>query len=62
MAADPRTDSTAGGSDPTRDLAEHLVSRGRHQGFLRANDISRAFEEAGLPASHGKRVLRTLSD
>jgi RNA polymerase primary sigma factor len=63
VAADPRTDSsTAGGSDPTRDLAEHLVSRGRHQGFLRANDISRAFEEAGLPASHGKRVLRTLSD
>ncbi len=63
MAADPRTDSTAaGGSDPTRDLAEHLVSRGRHQGFLHANDISRAFEEAGLPASHGKRVLRTLSD
>ncbi len=61
MAADPRSDSTAG-SDPTRDLAEHLVSRGRHQGFLRANDISRAFEEAGLPASHGKRVLRTLSD
>ena len=54
MAADPRTDSTAaGGSDPTRDLAEHLVSRGRHHGFLRANDISRAFEEAGLPASHG---------
>jgi RNA polymerase primary sigma factor len=62
VAADPRTDSTAGGSDPTRDLAEHLVSRGRHQGFLRANDISRAFQEAGLPASHGKRVLRTLSD
>ena len=62
MAADPRTDSTAGGSDPTRDLAEHLVSRGRHQGFLHAKDISRAFEEAGLPASHGKRVLRTLSD
>jgi RNA polymerase primary sigma factor len=63
VAPDPRTDSTAaGGSDPTRDLAEHLVSRGRHQGFLRANDISRAFEEAGLPASHGKRVLRTLSD
>ena len=63
MVADPRTDSTAaGGSDPTRDLAEHLVSWGRHQGFLRANDISRAFEEAGLPASHGKRVLRTLSD
>ena len=63
MASDPRTDSTAAdGSDPTRDLAEHLVSRGRHQGFLRANDISRAFEEAGLPASHGKRVLRTLSD
>jgi RNA polymerase primary sigma factor len=63
VAADPRTDSsTAGGSDPTRDLAEHLVSRGRRQGFLRANDISRAFEEAGLSASHGKRVLRTLSD
>jgi RNA polymerase primary sigma factor len=64
VAADPRSDSStaAGGSDPTRDLAEHLVSRGRHQGFLRANDISRAFEEAGLPASHGKRVLRTLSD
>ena len=63
MAADPRTDSSnAGGSDPTRDLAEHLVSRGRRQGFLRANDISRAFEEAGLSASHGKRVLRTLSD
>jgi RNA polymerase primary sigma factor len=65
VAADPRSDSSstaAGGSDPTRDLTEHLVSRGRHQGFLRANDISRAFEEAGLPASHGKRVLRTLSD
>jgi RNA polymerase primary sigma factor len=64
VAADPRTESStaAGGSDPTHDLAEHLVSRGRHQGFLHANDISRAFEEAGLPASHGRRVLRTLSD
>ena len=62
MAADPHTDSTAGASDRTRDVAEHLVSRGRHQGYLHVNEISRAFAEAGLPASHGKRVLRTLSD
>jgi RNA polymerase primary sigma factor len=62
VAADPRTDSTAGASDRTRDVAEHLVSRGRHQGYLHANEISRAFAEAGLPASHGKQVLRTLSD
>ncbi len=62
MASDPRTDSTAGASDRTRDVAEHLVSRGRHQGYLHANEISAAFAEAGLPASHGKRVLRTLSD
>jgi RNA polymerase primary sigma factor len=62
VAADPHTDSTVGASDRTRDLAEHLVSRGRHQGYLHANEISRAFAEAGLPASHGKRVLRTLSD
>jgi len=62
VAADPRTDSTAGASDRTRDVAEHLLSRGRHQGYLHANEISRAFAEAGLSASHGKRVLRTLSD
>ncbi|MFL6130128.1 MAG: hypothetical protein ACJ73E_13830, partial [Mycobacteriales bacterium] len=62
MAADPRTDSTAGSSDRTRDVAEHLVTRGRHQGYLHPNDIARAFAAAGLPASHGRRVLRTLSD
>jgi len=62
VAADPRTDSTAGESDVVRDVAARLVSRSRHQGYLHAGEITRAFEEAGLPASHGKRMLRTLSD
>jgi RNA polymerase primary sigma factor len=62
VAADPRTDSSAGATDPTRDVADHPVSRGRHQEYLHADEITRAFAEAGLPASHGKRVLHTLSD
>ena len=63
--AHPHSDSTvsrASASDATRDVAERLLHRARSQGYVRADEIHEAFEQAGLPASHGKHVLRTLSE
>ena len=45
-----------------KDVTEQLVERGRTQGFLRANEITDAFDQAGVPAAQGKRVLRALSE
>jgi RNA polymerase primary sigma factor len=64
-AAEPSSNSTttrAATADAARAVAEHLVRHGQHQGFLRADEITRAFEQAGIPSTHGKRVLRTLSE
>ncbi|HEY9388615.1 MAG TPA: RNA polymerase sigma factor [Mycobacteriales bacterium] len=47
-------------SSQTKAITERLVEHGRAQGYLRNDEIHRAFEEAGIPASQGKRVLRTL--
>jgi RNA polymerase primary sigma factor len=61
--ADPRSDSTVSRStvsSQTKAITERLVERGRAQGYLRNDEIHRAFEEAGIPASQGKRVLRSL--
>ncbi|HEX5493132.1 MAG TPA: RNA polymerase sigma factor [Mycobacteriales bacterium] len=61
--ADPRSDSTVSRStvsSQTKAITERLVEHGRAQGYLRNDEIHRAFEEAGIPASQGKRVLRTL--
>ena len=64
-AVESRSDSTAPratSTDATRDVAERLVRHGRSQGFLRADEIHRAFQQAGIPATHGRRVLRALSE
>jgi len=64
-AAEPSSNSIttrAATADAAKAVAEHLVRHGQHQGFLRADEITRAFEQAGIPPTHGKRVLRTLSE
>jgi RNA polymerase primary sigma factor len=64
-AAEPSTNSNAPRAlpaDATRDVAAALVQRGQMQGFLRADEITAAFAQAGIPPTHGKRVLRTLSE
>jgi RNA polymerase primary sigma factor len=43
-------------------VTDLLVERGRSRGHLRADEITQAFDEAGITASSGKRVLRALSD
>jgi len=43
-------------------VTDLLVERGRSRGHLRADEITEAFDEAGISASSGKRVLRALSD
>jgi RNA polymerase primary sigma factor len=60
--ADSRSDSTESRSTTLKDVTELLVERGRSRGHLRADEITRAFDEAGISASSGKRVLRALSD
>jgi RNA polymerase primary sigma factor len=54
---EPRSPSTS-----IKDVTERLVERGRSQGFLRADEITDAFDQAGVPAAQGKRVLRALSE
>jgi RNA polymerase primary sigma factor len=65
-AAEPSSPSTtttrASTADATRDVAERLVRHGHLQGYLRADEITTAFEQAGIPPTQGKRVLRTLSE
>jgi RNA polymerase primary sigma factor len=60
--ADSRSESTESRSTSLKDVTDLLVERGRSRGHLRADEITRAFDEAGISASSGKRVLRALSD
>jgi RNA polymerase primary sigma factor len=60
--ADSRSDSTESRSLTLKDVTDQLVERGKSRGHLRADEITRAFDEAGISASSGKRVLRALSD
>jgi RNA polymerase primary sigma factor len=52
-------------SKPTEQLHEHvigqLIERGRSQGYIEADDVRRAFEEADIPVSKASSVLRSLS-
>jgi len=45
-----------------KDVTDRLVERGRSQGYLRADEITEAFDQAGVPAAQGRRVLRALSE
>jgi len=38
-----------------------LIERGRSQGYLEADDVRRAFEEADIPVSKASSILRSLS-
>jgi RNA polymerase primary sigma factor len=38
-----------------------LIERGRNQGYLEADDVRRAFEEADIPVSKASSILRSLS-
>ncbi len=60
--ADSRSDSTESPSASLKNVTDLLVERGRSRGHLRADEITEAFDEAGISASSGKRVLRALSD
>jgi RNA polymerase primary sigma factor len=60
--ADSRSESTESHSASLKDVTDQLVEQGRSRGHLRADEITRAFDEAGISASSGKRVLRALSD
>src|SRR5205823_4122853 len=57
--------SPASSTSKPSDLHEHvigqLIERGRSQGFLEADDVRRAFEEADIPVSKASSILRSLS-
>jgi RNA polymerase primary sigma factor len=61
-SADSRSDGTESKSASLKDVTDLLVERGRSRGHLRADEITTAFDEAGISASAGKRVLRALSE
>ncbi|MBI3688383.1 MAG: RNA polymerase sigma factor [Actinobacteria bacterium] len=60
--AESRSNTGSRNSGSIKEVTERLAEQGRSQGFLRAEEITVAFEQAGLPAASGKRVLRALSD
>jgi RNA polymerase primary sigma factor len=57
--------SPASSTSKPSDLHEHvigqLIERGRSQGYLEADDVRRAFEEADIPVSKASSILRSLS-
>src|SRR6266700_893966 len=57
--------SPASSTSKPSDLHDHvigqLIERGRSQGFLEADDVRRAFEEADIPVSKASSILRSLS-
>jgi RNA polymerase primary sigma factor len=57
--------SPASSTSKPSELHEHvvrqLIERGRSQGYLEADDVRRAFEEADIPVSRASSILRSLS-
>jgi RNA polymerase primary sigma factor len=57
--------SPASSTSKPSELHEHvvrqLIERGRTQGYLEADDVRRAFEEADIPVSKASSILRSLS-
>ncbi|MCX9191220.1 RNA polymerase sigma factor [Carbonactinospora thermoautotrophica] len=44
------------------DQVQALIQRGRAQGYIAADELRRAFEEAQIPMSRAKAILRSLSE
>src|SRR6266536_975407 len=61
-SADSRSDGTESKSASLKDVTDLLVEQGRSRGHLRPDEITTAFDDAGISASAGKRVLRALSE
>jgi RNA polymerase primary sigma factor len=57
--------SPASSTSKPSELHEHviqlLIERGRTQGYLEADDVRRAFEDADIPVSEASSILRSLS-
>jgi RNA polymerase primary sigma factor len=57
--------SPASSTSKPSELHEHaiqqLIERGRTQGYLEADDVRRAFEDADIPVSQASTILRSLS-
>jgi RNA polymerase primary sigma factor len=57
--------STSRSLPPEIATSEHvqaLIQRGRAQGYIATDELRRAFEEAQIPVSRAKSVLRSLSE
>jgi RNA polymerase primary sigma factor len=51
------------GSDDHASVAlEALLAQGRDRGEVAIDDLRRAFDEAGVPVTQGKKILRQLTD
>jgi RNA polymerase primary sigma factor len=53
--------STSKPSELHESVVRQLIERGRSQGYLEADDVRRAFEEADIPVSKASSILRSLS-
>ncbi|MCW2863628.1 MAG: polymerase sigma factor [Actinoallomurus sp.] len=53
--------STSKPSELHESVVRQLIERGRTQGYLEADDVRRAFEEADIPVSKASSILRSLS-
>src|ERR671915_342028 len=53
--------STSKPSELHEHVVQQLIERGRTQGYLEADDVRRAFEDADIPVSKASNILRSLS-
>jgi RNA polymerase primary sigma factor len=53
--------STSKPSELHEHVVQQLIERGRTQGYLEADDVRRAFEDADIPVSKASTILRSLS-
>jgi RNA polymerase primary sigma factor len=53
--------STSKPSELHEHVIQQLIERGRTQGYLEADDVRRAFEDADIPVSKASNILRSLS-